>query len=122
MNTVFPCLYYADAAKAITWLTEAFGLTEHVVYRGDDGTIAHAELSWRGEPAIMMGSSDELNTPAGNGAIYLVVEDPDAHHARAVAAGAEIVRPLTDQDYGSRGYSARDLEGNVWDFGTYQPS
>jgi uncharacterized glyoxalase superfamily protein PhnB len=50
-----------------------------------------------------------------------VVPDPDAHHARARAAGAEIVRALSELDYGSREYSARDLEGNLWSFGTYDP-
>ena len=53
--------------------------------------------------------------------MYVVVEDIDAHHERATAAGAELVRALQDTDYGSREYSARDVEGNVWSFGTYQP-
>ena len=53
--------------------------------------------------------------------LYLVVSDPDAHHARAVDAGAEVVIPLRDEEYGSRGYSALDPEGNVWSFGTYRP-
>jgi uncharacterized glyoxalase superfamily protein PhnB len=53
--------------------------------------------------------------------VYVVVEDPDAHHARAVAAGAKVVMPLEDKDYGGRGYSARDLEGHVWSFGNYDP-
>jgi uncharacterized glyoxalase superfamily protein PhnB len=52
----------------------------------------------------------------------VIVDDPDAHHARAVAAGAEIVLELHDQDYGSRDYSARDPEGYVWHFGTYRPA
>ena len=47
--------------------------------------------------------------------------DPDGHHDRAVAAGAELVMGLTDQDYGSREYAVRDPEGNVWCFGTYRP-
>jgi uncharacterized glyoxalase superfamily protein PhnB len=55
------------------------------------------------------------------GGIYAIVEDPDAHHVRAKAAGAEILRELTDQDYGSRDYSARDPEGHLWSFGTYRP-
>ncbi len=54
--------------------------------------------------------------------LYLVVEDPDRHFRRAVEAGAEVVRPLEDTDYGSRGYTARDPEGNLWSFGTYQPA
>ena len=52
----------------------------------------------------------------------MIVEDPDSHHARAVAAGAEITRELTDQDYGSREYAAKDPAGNVWSFGTYRPA
>ena len=42
-------------------------------------------------------------------------------HERAVAAGAEILMAPTDQDYGSRDFVAKDHEGNVWCFGTYQP-
>jgi uncharacterized glyoxalase superfamily protein PhnB len=55
------------------------------------------------------------------GAAYVVVADIDAHHARARAAGAEIVRALADTPYGSREYAARDPEGQVWSFGTYDP-
>jgi uncharacterized glyoxalase superfamily protein PhnB len=54
--------------------------------------------------------------------LYVIVDDPDAHHARAAAAGARIVRDLVDEPYGSREYSARDPEGNLWSFGTYDPN
>jgi uncharacterized glyoxalase superfamily protein PhnB len=53
--------------------------------------------------------------------IYAVVSDPDGHYERARAAGAEIVRELADQPYGSREYSAGDPEANLWSFGTYDP-
>jgi uncharacterized glyoxalase superfamily protein PhnB len=53
---------------------------------------------------------------------YVIVADPDAHFARAQAAGAEIVRGLADEDYGSRDYMAKDPEGNLWTFGTYRPA
>jgi uncharacterized glyoxalase superfamily protein PhnB len=36
-----------------------------------------------------------------------------------VAAGAEVVQPLHDTDYGSRDFAVRDPEGNLWSFGTY---
>jgi len=55
----------------------------------------------------------------GGAATYVVTDEPDALYARAVAAGAEVVRPLADQDYGSRDFTVRDLEGNLWAFGTY---
>jgi uncharacterized glyoxalase superfamily protein PhnB len=52
---------------------------------------------------------------------YIIVTDVDAHHDRAVAAGAKVVYPPTDQDYGGRNYSALDPEGNIWHFGDYDP-
>lgn len=125
MSDVFPTLRYKDAPGAIRFLTEAFGLTEHFVVPGEDGTIEHAQLAW-GDGMVMLGSTTDgsdgrLAFEAGPAWLYLVVDDPDAHHARAVAAGAEIVDGLRDEDYGSRGYTARDPEGNLWSFGTYRP-
>lgn len=128
-DNVFPALRYRDASAALEWLKEAFGFTEHVVYRDDAGAIAHAELSW-GPGLIMFGQFSEEGWLGGGKpdplastvSIYISVDDPDAHHDRAVAAGAQIVRPLTDEDYGSREYSVRDLEGNLWSFGTYNPT
>jgi uncharacterized glyoxalase superfamily protein PhnB len=99
-----------------------------MVVNGEGGTVAHAELTL-GDAMIMLGTArspdaggyDAVVPPPGNSALYVVVADPDAHHGRARDAGAEIVRALQDTEYGSREYSARDLEGNVWSFGTYQP-
>ncbi|MGZ4246571.1 MAG: VOC family protein [Solirubrobacteraceae bacterium] len=50
-----------------------------------------------------------------------MVDDPNRHRAVAGEAGATIVRELEETDYGSREYSARDPEGNLWSFGTYDP-
>ncbi|MFD7625344.1 VOC family protein [Streptomyces sp. NPDC059851] len=124
--SVFPALVYRDAKAAIRQLTEAFGFTRVAVYEGEDGTVRHAELSY-GSGAVMLGSKgtgstfDEAMEQAGPTGVYVVVDDVDAHHRRAVEHGAEIVMEPTDQDYGSRDYMARDLEGNVWSFGTYAP-
>lgn len=125
---IFPALRYKDAAAAVEWLQRAFGCTEKAVYRGDDGTVQHAELQLgagivmfgqsSGEPFLGGGTPDPATSTMS---IYVLVENPDAHYARAKAAGAQIVRELTDEDYGSREYSARDLEGNLWSFGTYNP-
>jgi uncharacterized glyoxalase superfamily protein PhnB len=118
---ISPVLVYDNAEAAIAFLTKAFGFTEHSVHKTPDGKIAHAELAYEGS---FVGLSDRI--PGGHSvfdlgpcAIYVVVDDPDAHHARAVGAGADVVYPLTDQDYGSRDYAVRDPEGFVWSFGTY---
>jgi uncharacterized glyoxalase superfamily protein PhnB len=126
MQSVYPTLRYQDANAAIDWLERAFGLERKEVYE-DAGIVTHAEMRWRGS-LIMLGGerpSDRENGYAsriGNGWLYVVVDDPDAHHDRAKAAGAEIVMELTDQPYGSRDYQALDLEGNRWSFGTYDPT
>jgi uncharacterized glyoxalase superfamily protein PhnB len=62
-----------------------------------------------------------FNQGAGRYSLYVAVDDPDAHHARAKEVGATIERELSDRDYGSREYTARDPEGNLWSFGTYRP-
>ena len=117
--TVFPALVYDDPAAAIDFLTTAFGAERHAVYN-DNGAVRHAELRL-GNGIVMFGPARPDTKPAGSAAIYVVVEDPDAHCARAREAGAEIVREPNDTDYGSREYGAKDPEGNDWHFGTYQP-
>lgn len=127
-SNIIPCLTYRDATAAIDWLCNAFGFKKKVAYDGPDGTIAHAELRL-GTGYVMLGSQkeDEFNwRPPGQAGhstqmIYVVVENSDALFERAKVAGAEIVRPLTDTDYGSRDFSVRDPEGHIWNFGTYHP-
>jgi uncharacterized glyoxalase superfamily protein PhnB len=121
--TVFPVLRYQDATGAIHFLEDAFGLVAAVVHHDDGGRVEHAVLGWS-NGAVMLAESRAEGSPYELGPIclYLVVDDPDAHHARAAAAGAEIVEAPVDRSYGSREYAARDREGNVWCFGTYQPA
>ncbi|MFF4020442.1 VOC family protein [Streptomyces sp. NPDC001843] len=124
--TVYPTLLYADAKAAIRQLTEAFGFSELSLYEGEDGTVLHAELV-QGNGGVMVGSKGrdgvfaEAMGDAGPTGVYVVVDDVDAHHRRAVDHDAEILVPPTDQPYGSRDYMARDVEGNIWSFGTYAP-
>lgn len=120
-QTIFPSLRYRDPRAALRFLSEALGFTEEQVHE-DDGQIVHAEMSYHGDMVGFgtIGAGDPLFdiTPS---CVYVVVEDIDAHHARAVAAGADIVMEPTDHDYGSRDYAVRDPEGNIWAFGTYRP-
>ncbi|MGH9360391.1 MAG: VOC family protein [Thermoanaerobaculia bacterium] len=130
LQTIFPFLRYQDAAAAIAWLIEAFGCEKHAVHEGPDGTIAHAELRLGGDVFMLGTATDDflgMKTPRQLGGtvtagIYVVVEDPDAHCARARAAGAEVLMEPRGMEYGSREYAARDLEGNLWSFGTYRPA
>ena len=122
---------YRNAPAAIEWLCHAFGFEKHLVVPGENGTIAHAQLTL-GNGMMMLGSvrdndftklvkqPDQLDG-AETQCPYVVVTDADAHYARAVALGAKIVREIEDASYGGRGYSCRDLEGHLWSFGSYDP-
>ena len=116
MSSIFPEIVYDDAPAALEWLTRAFGFVAGEVIEGPDGTIAHAELHY-GAGAVMPKSRHE----GVEECIYVTVDDPDAHHRCARAAGADIVMAPFDTDYGARNYCARDLEGRLWSFGTYTP-
>ena len=84
-----------------------------------------------GNGMIMLGSdsSDEYGkvvSPPGKDGVntqscYIFIKEIDAHYAHAVAAGAEIIMEIADQDYGGRLYSAKDPEGHLWNFGSYDP-
>lgn len=126
-DTFYPALSYDDALAAIAWLERAFGFERRLVVPGPDGTVAHSELTY-GSAVIMVSTSKPAKgrvSPRGTRvvpvALCVRVADPDAHHRRALGAGAEIIEPLRDEDYGSRGYMARDPEGHQWYFGTYRP-
>jgi uncharacterized glyoxalase superfamily protein PhnB len=131
--TVVPCLRYRNAPAAIDWLCATFGFEKHAVYPNPDGTIAHAQLTF-GNGMVMLGSvsgaesewgrftkqPDEIGGAETQSA-YLIVSDADTVYAKAKAAGAEILLEIKDEDYGGRGFTCRDLEGHIWNFGTYDP-
>ena len=125
--TIWPILTYPDAREAIRFLVEAFGFEESAVYAREDypSIIEHAELRWPLGGGVMFGTAGKDDSAfgqrrPGNDSVYVVCDAPDSLFARATAAGAEVVRELTDEDYGSRGFTVRDQEGNLWSFGTYR--
>lgn len=129
-GNIIPGMRYRDAPAAIEWLCNAFGFEKHLVVPGENDTIAHAQLVL-GNGMIMLGSALDdkfgqlVKVPADVGfttqSAYIVVEEIDSHYQRAREAGAEIVMEIADQDYGGRLYSARDPEGHLWNFGSYDP-
>lgn len=130
-GAVIPALRYRNAQAAIDWLCQVIGFACHAVHEGENGTIGHAELTL-GNGMIMLGSAKDdeygrrFKSPAEVGGVetrsaYIVVPDADAVYARAVAVGAEIIRPIQDTPYGSREFALKDPEGHSWSIGTYDP-
>lgn len=124
VQTLYPSIYYRDALAAVDWLGQAFGFQKHEIYLNEDGTPAHIELCL-GSGIIFVGTAPaevlEHDPSLNRLGLYVAVDQIDAHCEQARAAGAEIVSELKDTDYGSRDYAARDLDGNLWYFGTYRP-
>jgi uncharacterized glyoxalase superfamily protein PhnB len=124
-QSIFPALRYHDAWSALDFLERAFGFSRHAVYEGPSHTVAHAELSV-GTASIGLNSAGPAvaenpwtHVRCGVCVVLADAAAVDAHHARAAAAGARVARPLQNTDYGSHDYSAWDLEGHLWGFGTY---
>ncbi|MBM3977189.1 MAG: hypothetical protein FJ299_09390 [Planctomycetes bacterium] len=126
-SNLYPTLTYDDAYAAIDFLERAFGFRRRFIVPDEHGGIRHSEITL-GDGVIMVSSSkpaDKRVSPGSEGArssgLCVFVPDPDAHYARAKAAGATITRELQTEDYGARGYMARDPEGHTWYFGDYRP-
>ena len=130
-SSIIPCLRYRNAAVAIDWLCETFGLERKLVVADDWGEIPHAQLTLGGGMVMVASAGDSeydrlMNLPeevggAGTQSIYVVVDDADEIYKRARAAGAKIAIEIQDEDYGGRGFSCYDLEGHLWNFGTFDP-
>ena len=122
---LFPTIRCHDTKALIDFLVETFGFIEHFVVPEGEGII-HAEMRWPGGGGVMLGDAvtgnddhDRLDLPVGPTSVFAVTDDPDGLHDRAVGAGARIVRGLRDEEYGARGFSAADPEGNIWSFATW---
>ena len=130
---IVPFIGYEDAAAAIDWLERAFGFAEDRDARHEEsGAITHAELDLEGatiylstpkgyaSPRRLRETSDLARNAYDNPWVidghFVEVSDVDAHHTRAVAAGARVLRPPAE-GRGMRSYSAEDPEGHRWMFG-----
>jgi uncharacterized glyoxalase superfamily protein PhnB len=130
---ISPGVYYRDAARMIDWLCAAFGFEVKLKIEGEGGRIDHSELIF-GDGLIMVGEElagearrfdtdrlSPLNAGCNTQNLMVYVDDVDAHHARAAAAGAQIVSQPELHDYGpdywaDRSYGCKDPEGHLWWF------
>lgn len=132
MSTVIPEHYrYAaiphimidGAADAIEFYAAAFGAEELMRISRPDGRILHAELRI-GASVVMMGDVEKPfvapNVAGGTTVgLHVYVEDVDALHERAVAAGANSMQPPTNMFHGDRTIVLRDPYGHIWIFLTH---
>ena len=122
-HNIWPGITSHDPMALRDWLAR-LGFTEGGCYLADDGVaVQHSEMLWPEGGRVMISSvgksDDTFSRPVGSGNFYVVVDDPDGIWQRAQALDPTIVRPMREEDYGSRGFSIADPDGNLWSFGTY---
>jgi uncharacterized glyoxalase superfamily protein PhnB len=120
---IMPQLPYEDIRAALSFLERAFGFHEIPASRivGGDGELLHALVEF-GDGVIGIGGQGAHGAVSPKSAgvesqyISVYIADLDAHHQRALAAGARIANGPRDHATGYRSYEALDLEGHRWRF------
>ena len=126
-SSVVPYISVKGASDAIAFYREAFGAEELLRMPMPDGKVGHAEIKI-GDSIVML--ADEMDHPDAiaksprtlggvTSGLCLYVVDCDAIFNRAVAAGAKVRRPLTNQFYGDRSGTVEDPFGQVWTISTH---
>jgi uncharacterized glyoxalase superfamily protein PhnB len=112
--TVIPVLVYPDVREAVGWLADAFGFVEHV--RIGDGH--RAQLGIGDDGAVIVAEARGEHQPPRDGVVSQVlkvrVQDVQAAFERACSAGARVLEPPTDRQYGERECTVEDLAGHRW--------
>jgi len=123
VHELFAYIAVKNAPKAIEFYTRAFDAKEKFRLVEPSGRVGHAELDFGGTTLMLSDEYPEYGVqgPGGLAAvpvtIHLHVDNADEVLARAVAAGAELVRPAQDQFYGERSGTLRDPVGQRWNIG-----
>lgn len=119
-----PYLVVKDADAALDFYQRAFGFAKRAIMPGPDGRAKHVEMMWK-DILIMFGPEGACanKAPATSGTpspvnLYVYVEDVDALHARAAAAGATVALPPQDMFWGDRMCKLTDPDGHEWTFAT----
>jgi len=134
MQDVIPMLDYEDGPAALDWLAQAFGFQEVTRMIGDDGLLAHGEMTTGSSGSMIMlaTATPDYESPRHHREhcerarqwakvpyiiddVLVYVDDVDAHYRRAVGAGAHILSEVEDAGPGRR-YRVEDLEGHRWMF------
>ena len=119
-NTVLPHIFYADVAEAVSWLTGAFGFTEHYRYGDPGGPPSGAQMRLRNAWIMLRrartGSASPAQLGYGTQSLTVFIEDVGEHFQKAKSVGVRIIEDLHETEYGELQYGAVDLAGHHWLF------
>ncbi len=115
-------LVYEDIPATQAHLVDVLGMGSGRLDYDDEGRCVHGKVDagdgviWLHRVAPEFGLAFPRTLGATTGATAVIVDDVDAHHARAAARGANVRYAPVDQPYGYREWSALDPEGGLWSF------
>lgn len=120
--TLEPFLNVSNGPDAIAFYEAAFGAEVLFLIPPETGsTIAQMSISgetfWLADESVEHQNPSPTTLKGSTVRLVLTVDDPDAVFARAVAAGATVVWPMEDQDYGWRMGRVVDPFGHHWEIG-----
>ncbi len=112
-HSVNAYLVVDSVERLIEFLIAAFDAVEHGERElTSDGRIEHAEVRM-GDSMVMLSQADE-RYPARPAVLFAYVDDVDATHRAAVAAGATSIMSPADQSWGDRVGGLHDPFDNRW--------
>ncbi|MBP0904253.1 VOC family protein [Mariniflexile gromovii] len=111
-QAVMPYLMLNKANEFYAFTKAVFNAEETLRKLRDDGkTIMHSEIQIKGNTIMYCETTEDWKTQTAN--LFIYVEDADATFKKAIDAGAEVIMPLNNQDYG-RTCGVKDPFGNTW--------
>jgi PhnB protein len=121
MTSIAPFLSVRRGAEALAFYKAAFGAEElHVIESPDGAVVAQLAVDgaqfWVSDESPEHGNFSPETLEGGTARMILTVADPDAAFARAIAAGATVVAPMTEE-YGWRVGRVLDPYGHHWEIG-----
>ncbi len=125
-HSVTPYFIVKGAARAIEFYKQVFGATELMRMKGPGGSVGHAEIKIGDSPVMLADEHLEMGFrgPESLGgspvSLMVYVKNSDAVIAKAIAAGAKVLRPLQDQFYGDRSGTVTDPFGHTWTIATHK--
>ena len=112
-NTVSPYLIVDGAEATIAFLKQVFGAAELRRFADESGKLMHAEVRID-DTVIMLSDAMPPDWPSIPSHVHIYVQDVDATHRLALAAGAVSVQePVKKEDEDKRG-GVRDAGGTTW--------
>ena len=130
-SRIIPTLRYQDPNTAAQWLCDILGFEKHLVHPEDGARIIHAQLT-RGDDMIMLGGTrdDEFDRHVilassienkSSQSPYIIVDDVKSLYEHCKKNDVEIAYEFRKEEYGGESFSCKDPEGNLWNFGSYNP-